>query len=295
MPTVKICLADEPNTLKAFHTEEKMKRSWLRSRIFLIAGLLTFHTLGNETLPNGYIENLNAAYDTPKGSAKADKVKIEDFGDYTNPVMEVENYNGLLIFSLEDQQFELDISMLGITDAKRIDVAELNFNNSDSRIELGLIGADAFDDSFQTNIRNAFINCMRDQRHSDIKDDLLSACLTHSDINIKRAYFKSEDSEFHSLIDRQEILGDAFDLDNLEIKVRNNELRAEFKSSISKGVKVKLEAETHYDLENKRVVVHLKKAKASFFNIKNTIFNALEDIDTEGLEVDRPYIYYSFE
>ena len=271
-----------------------MRRSWVRSKSIFLVGLMSFQLYANETLPTGYIENLNAAYNTPKGSASADVVNIEGFGNYVRPQMDVENYKGLLIFSFEDKQFELDISMLGITDAERIDVGSLEFGNDDAKINLSLDGADAFDPTFRINIRNAFIECLRSDQYEDIKDDLLSACLSNSKISLGEAYFMSEDSEFYSLYDEYEIMGDTFDLQDLDVNVRNGKLKAEFRSSLSKGIKVKIEAETSYDTQNKRVVINLRKAKASFLNIKNTIFNELEKMDTEGLEVQRPYIYFNF-
>ncbi len=283
------------SSIKAFMHGGTMKRSWFRSKSIFLVSLLSTFAIANESLPKGYIQELNARYDSPSGLASASKVQIEDFGDYTNPKMEVENYNGLLVFLFEDKQFELDISMLGITDAEQIDVADLNFTNNDVEIDLSVEGADAFDPTFRTNVRDAKFNCLRESQYEDIKDDLLSACLSNSDITLNQAYFKSETSEFYSVLNNEEILGDAFDLEDLVIRINEGELKAQFKSSLSKGVKIKIEAETSYDIQNKRVVVNLKKAKASFFNIKGTIFKELESMQVEGLEVDRPYIYFSFE
>ncbi len=265
----------------------------VKGLLISIISLISLNLQATEpALPNGFIDTLNATYRSPSGSASANEVGIDGFGNYKNPKMTLLNENGLLVFKFEESQFELDISMFGITDAQNIDITTLNFHNDLENIFLSVEDIVARDEGFNTSLQSAYIDCKRKSKHEDITDDLLSACLTNSELKAHSGDFQNATNSFYSVFDNK-ALGDKITLDDLDIKVTENKLKASFKSNISKGVRVKIEGETHYDSEAKMIKIKIDKAKASFLNIKNTIFKELEQLDVEGLKVEKPYIYFS--
>lgn len=246
------------------------------------------------TLPEGRIETLNADYVSPKGTGNAEFINIKDFGVFEKPALEVENYNGLLVFSVEDQTFELDLSLLGVTDAETINLRGLNFLNKDKTINLNLSNAHAKDIDLDTSLSRAAIDCTREDHHQDITDDLLSACLKNSRISAKDFRFRSGESLFESLVE-EKMLSDQMTLDDLSVSISNHKLKANFKSNLSKGVKVKIEGSTSYNLDERKIVIKIDKAKASFLNIKNKIFDELGKMQNEKIEVNKPFIHIYLE
>ncbi len=263
--------------------------------LILSLGLLSFSSFAAEpALPNGFIDTLNATYRTPSGSASATEVGISGFGEYKNPSMTLRNENGLLVFKFQENQFELDISMLGVTDAEKIDLSALNFHNDSENFFLSVEDVNARDTEFNTSLQSAFIDCKREKRYEDVADDLLSACLKNSEIKAVSGDFSSKTNSFYNVFDN-ETLGDEFTLSDLNIAVKNGKLKGSFKSNISKGVRVKLEADTSYNVESREVTVKITKAKASFLDIRKTIFKELGKLEVEGLRVEKPFIYFTID
>ena len=61
------------SSIKAFMHGGTMKRSWFRSKSIFLVSLLSTFAIANESLPKGYIQELNARYDSPSGLASASK------------------------------------------------------------------------------------------------------------------------------------------------------------------------------------------------------------------------------
>lgn len=241
-------------------------------------------------LPKGEITSLNANYNSPEGTGKATYINIEDFGEYRNQDLFVENQNGLLRFIVDDKNFELDLSMLGINDAEKINLNTVNFKNNDAQILLNASKANATDPDFKLDINGAAITCNKTMSNEDIKKELLGNCLKYSKISLNKLNFNKENLNLESLVSEEVINGDSFDLSALKIDITNGVLKAEMKSSISQGITLKLEGRTSYQLENNLVEIRIDKAKAGILNIKGKLFEALEKMDSETISVSEPYI-----
>ncbi|OIQ19584.1 MAG: hypothetical protein BM556_03615 [Bacteriovorax sp. MedPE-SWde] len=266
---------------------------------FLIMTLATSVFATEAGLPKGKLDNLNAKYSTPSGTGSADYVKFQEFGEYTSPKLEVENYNGLLVFNLtgenEDKSFELDLSALGITDADRINLSQLYFNNSEKKIGLRMASANARAEDMSTSFNGASINCNREKVYDDVTDDLLSACLKSASVSLNNLRLNTGKSEFVSIIPNEygdgEILGSQISLDKLRININNHSFSGQIKGDVTKGMKVKFEGQTHYFQAKRQVRIKLTKAKAGFINVKKTLFKELRKAQSDTMKVNAPYIY----
>lgn len=253
----------------------------------------------SQGLPKGKLDNLNANYRSPAGTGKADYINFQDFGEYRSADLEVENYNGLLIFNLrddnEDKSFELDLSTFGITDADVINLSRLNFSNTEKNINLNISSANAQAQDASTSFNNGRISCTRDKVHSDITDDLLSACLKNASLSVNNMRLNSGKSEFVSFVPSEfgeiDILGSSIKIDNLSINIGGHNFKGQVKGDVTKGMKVKFEGQTHYFIDKKQIRVKLTKAKAGFINVKKTLFKELKKAQSETLTVREPYIY----
>lgn len=247
-------------------------------------------------LPIGKIQNLNANYRSPAGTGKVQFLNLENFGEFKDASLKVENEAGLLQFSIlggeEEKQFELDLSMLGISDAEEINFSNLNFQNTAPGISLNISKANAKDGQkdFSMDFSGAGITCRRIKSYEDIKVDLLKNCLDNSNITLSKLNFNKNSFQMFNLTNDQEILG-GFDLSSFKIDIYNNKLKAETKSSISSGITIKLEGTSEYKISENIIELRIDKAKAGILNIKSKLFDELKQMESESITVREPYIY----
>ncbi len=256
----------------------------------LLSTLFLFQIFSYAELPNGQIQTLNANYLSPTGTGTAKYINITDFGEFRNPQLEVENYNGILMFSVEDQAFELDLSMFGISDARSISLSSLSFNNDPKKLALSFSSAKALDDDFQLSVSGPSVDCTRTSKFDDIKVDLLSNCLKNSKFRISSLDFQSDKSEFTNLIDEEGTASNKIDLSDFKLDINSGKFKGEVKSSMSKGLTIKVEGLSKFKIETNEIEIKLDKAKAGIFNIRSTIFNELQKMDSDTLHVNEPYI-----
>ena len=262
-----------------------------KKTILAIAILSSIQAEEAPSLPKGIINNLNANYVSPRGSGTAKHINLEEFGQFDNAKLEVENYNGLLMFSVEDKSFELDLSMLGINDADKINLGQLHFTNQGKQIKLSLGSAAANDTEFNLGINGGSINCTRIQELTDIKDDLLNACLKNGNFSINRFNMQSAGSQFYNILNEAP-LGSDIKLESIRLNISNNSLRGELKGNVTQDVKVKIEGGSWYNPANNEIKLRIDKAKAGWFNVKKTLFKELSKMQSDTLKVRSPYIYF---
>lgn len=259
--------------------------------------LATTNVMAKEesSFPLGRIVQLNALYSSPQGNGEAKEVSIEGFGDFINPKLEVENYNGILMFSVENEAFELDLSSLPIRDANNIQLSNINYTNGDNDLSLGLTNINATGEGFRTTLKNSRIQCQKKERQGSEVEQLLQNCFNHLTLNVDEAYFKSNERSFYNVTNEYEALGDAVDIDGISLKIRNGKFEGNLKGNISKGIKVKFEGRSTYDVDNKIINLKIEKAKAGFFSVRRTIFKELKRFESNTIEVDEPNIYIIIE
>ncbi len=241
--------------------------------------------------PIGKINQLNANYTSPKGTGTSKEIAIEGFGEFINPTLEVENYGGTLIFSVDNESFELDLSTLQINDADKIGISNLNYNNGDTNIGLNLNQVQASGEGFSTRLSGTRLECEKQSREGNEYEQLLQNCFNFLSLNVGSAYFKSSVRSFYNLTNEYETLGSAVEIDDLKLNIRGGKFSGHLKGNVSKGVKVKFEGRSSYDLANKIINIRIDKAKAGLFNVRRTIFKELERFENDKIEIDEPNIY----
>lgn len=241
--------------------------------------------------PVGKIRQLSADYVSPRGEGSAKEIAIKDFGDFLNPRLEVENYNGILMFTVQNETFELDLSSLPIKDADKIDLSNLNFTNNDSLFNLDAGYLTAAGEGFNTKISGPSLECQKQEREGDEIEQLLQNCFNFMNLSVNGAHFKSDERQFYNLTNEYETLGSAVEIDELKLNFRGGKFSGRLKGNISKGTTVKFEGHGAYDVDNKILNIRIDKAKAGLFNVRRTIFNELEKMESNTIEVDEPNIY----
>ncbi len=250
----------------------------LKSIPFLfLSFLLVNSAIAQETpsLPIGTIDNLSMNYTSPDGGGQVESLNLDDIGEYTDAALSVNNYSGLLIFGLEDKTFEIDISMLGVSDADTINISRLNYKNDSTNLSLNFSKLESTKDTGITRLGKSKINC----QGSTINEELLLACLKTGKLNLTNMFIKSSKG-------KKDV-----SLRYFNLSIKNGSLFANFKGSITKNINTKIWGRISYDSQLREITLKITKAKAGIIGVKGKIFNELKKNETENMRVEQPYIY----
>ncbi len=78
---------------------------------------------------------------------------------------------------------------------------------------------------------------------------------------------------------------------NLALDISSGKFNGEITANVGISATVKFSGLISYDVASKKVSIRLDKAKASFLDVRGKIFDELEDVQSESLVVERPWIY----
>lgn len=80
-------------------------------------------------------------------------------------------------------------------------------------------------------------------------------------------------------------------VEDLKLDIRSNKFRGEVSIDAGISATVKFEGLVSYSKEEGKTAIRLDKAKALFLDVRGKIFDELEEIQSETLVVERPWIY----
>jgi len=253
--------------------------------------LLIFITnISFASLPTGVIKDLNVNYTTPKGTATADYLNIQELGEYNSPTLEVENNNGLLAFLFDDKEFEIDLSLFAVKDADYITIDNMNFTNNDEAIDLDFYKLTASSVGYSTNIKYGKSTCERKTIFDDASDDLIFNCLSKSEFSIDEFVFISQDEEFKSIFD-QKVSSSKISIWNFEVNVDDGDIVGSFSSNLSLGVTIDFKGSIDYQKEKEMIIVEVKEIYAGFISIRGKVLSELKKNAPDNVTVEEPYIY----
>lgn len=255
----------------------------------LIVAIL-ISTFAMASLPDGEFQGLNAQYKSPVGTASADYLNIDGFGNYRNPTLSVENKDGLLSFGFDGKEFQIDLTLFAVRDADYINVDDMNFVNNKRKIKLDFYGLNASSIGYSTDIRRGSANCKRTKTYTDATQDLVLNCLSNSELSVHSFSFLSETNSFKSLVEdgveTSEII-----LNNIQLDISKGYVEGSFSSNLSFGFDVSFNGKIDYDVASELVVVRVDDVRAGFFSVRSKLFTELAANAPDNMLVDEPYIY----
>ena len=242
------------------------------------------------TLPRGFINNLEANYQSPTGRGHATAVSLAGFGNYESPNFEVDNAGGVLIFTVEDNSFEIDLSSLSGKDVDRLSIQAMNYIYNQEKLQASFNSFSANSQDFASQVNHLQLSCLKSKDLSNPLDDLLISCLSQAGLRVQRLNFRGSSAIFSDLVENS-FTTEEVEIEKLEVSVNNSRLKAKFKGNISKGITVKIEGSTSYSTTDKKITLRIDKAKAGFINIRNNLFDEFKKMENENIEVRKPYIF----
>lgn len=249
----------------------------------------TFSNVSNVSIDEYHIIGTNLNISNQSITGKANRVKTPTV-DEANADINGSVSEGNLILNFNETELIIENVGSFFDGLENGTVKNLSYENGQNSTRLEFTEVNGTTTENQMRVKNAKANChINPNKFQDYKEFLLNTCLTNATINVSEI-FQAKNNIIHKILGMKGS-GD-IKLTSLNAQVSNHNLRLKVKVHSSLTVTAKIEGKTEYDAANKRIVVRIDKAKASFFDIKGKLFDELEQMKNEDLTVNRPYVYY---
>lgn len=238
---------------------------------YLLALCLSLNLFA-EPIPLIDIKGLSGSYENSSGKGFVERFKYEEY-DLFNIDFLVEKQAGLLLLKTEEEEIILDFLPEFIQELKKISWNHLALTTNESNIELKVPNLEGLSTDNDLNIKGLELNCELTNL-----DDELSNVIYDSCFNNKGVFRFSKVS--HKQVDEKRLTITNFWLSNNQNKFSIN-LRYSKKNIKGYG---------RIYFRNNKIEMNIIKLKAGIFNAKNILFRELSKLDSDGLEVKKPWI-----
>lgn len=249
------------------------------------------------------ITNLTGSYQDPVGSAKADQFNIPSSNSTFQQVnIDIFKGNQSYELSVDGEQYlwqDVPQQLMGLESGQWNDI---NLLSQNKRIELSIDLFRVQTSSTLSALKRASAFCnLSAQVHKSFTDNLLEACLnsrgrlrvdqfsTNSDKNL------GQDQLIFTILDS--LQGTTLknpstqrDVDEIKLDVASNDFELSLSTKVVFNTTVKVEGKSYFEKDKGQIRLRIDKAKAGFLNVKNKLFEALEDSESDKITVNRPWV-----
>lgn len=243
---------------------------------------------------NVEVLNFTGNYKKPDGSATASRLTIPE--SITSKInIELKGVDDGYLLEYGDSEFHFKNPPSFINDIETASWKDINYTTNSSKMTASL-------NTFNSEVAGSRMNLKKFSGHCSLNRDhsgqyglqLLDACLTNSNFSISYLLSSKLSQVYNVLIDIPGIEGmtaSEVTLENAVLSVKRNSFNFKGRVNMGMSANIKIEGKTNFETDKSRVSIKIDKAKASFINIKNKLFQELEKSETEVLKVENPYIY----
>ncbi|WP_417336245.1 hypothetical protein [Halobacteriovorax marinus] len=240
------------------------------------------------------VSNFTGSYKKPDGSATASKLTIPNA--LTSKInIELRGVEDGYILQYLDKEYHFKNPPSFINDIETGSWNNINYSTISKSLNTGLTSFHSEFAGESLQIKKFQGKCNFNRAHNESYGlQVLDACLTNSSFSISYLLSSKVNKLYDILLDLpgfEGINASEVSLSNANLNIKKNSFS--FKGKVNMGISanVTIAGKSEYDIKENRVVIKVDKAKASFINIKNKLFQELEKSETETLKVDNPYIY----
>ncbi|MAZ48661.1 MAG: hypothetical protein CME65_08855 [Halobacteriovoraceae bacterium] len=217
----------------------------------------------------GELKNFNLNYYQPSGNAQSELLIFRDINYQTSTSYEVELQAGSLFLITPISTIQLDNLPAFIADVDTLTVNNLNIISHQSGIELDLEYMSSSTNSESISIEELKISCTSLTSTQDPMDQILDQCLNNAgEVSLSRFFEGSKQQ-----------------LANFTMSTENGMM--DFKVTAA-GKTVRGEGETYFD--GNTVRIKITKAKYGIFNVRGLLFRELEELASEKIKINNPWI-----
>lgn len=238
------------------------------------------------------ISSFTGNYKKPDGSATATELNIpKNMSSEIN--IELKGVENGYLLQYGENEYHFENPPAFIDNIESANWRNINYSTISTTMKTSVESFKSDIAGSYTDLRGFSGSCKFNRDHNDQYGlQILDACLTNSSFKI--SYLQSVklalmQEIFIEVPGLQGVLSNQTILKNASISISSNSFS--FSGKVDMGMSANVKISGTSELESDRVKIKIDKAKASFFNIKNKLFDELEKSETEKFRVQNPYIY----
>lgn len=157
-----------------------------------------------------------------------------------------------------------------------------------------------YNDESTLEIDNAYLKCTSQGDYDDLETQYLKACTTNAKLVWKLIRTETTAAEkemafkvlqFGNVFRSNKSRNDSLAIKDLVFDIQNGALKGQVKIDLDGSFKkLTIDGNTNYDVNNEKLYLKVNRVKFGIFNVTNMLFNELNKLDQEGVEVSKPYI-----
>lgn len=236
------------------------------------------------------IKNFTGSYKQPDGRATASELIIPSSNKGKIEITVQGDDNGYHL-TYGENEFYFENPPAIINDIYTGAWKNVNYVTQGSKLNASIESFSSAVQYSDTNLRSFSATCSEKRIFENYGHQVIDACLTNA--NLTMAYFKTTSTRkiLNIFADLPGIKASTTVVQNASIKILNNKFKMQAKVDLGMSAKVKIEGISEFQDQHNRVAIRIDKAKASFLNIKNKIFEELKKSQSDTFKVEKPYIY----
>lgn len=239
----------------------------------LIISLVLGWTLSlSAAFPKANIQDLSGGYQNAEGKAFAKYFQLNEYDFGANVDFDVEKQGNSLFLSTGDDEFEFNNLPVAIDDIRGLKWDGLNLKSSAEKIDLALKSFVGQYIDQALKLRGVRLIC--DHQAGDGVSEYLNSCLNN------KGHISFSGLENISN-------GTKTEIGEFSLSTHNGKIRFSIKAS----AKVKGKGEISY--KDNQVIIKITEAKSGPFSVRKRFFKELSKLESENIEVRRPYIKIS--
>jgi hypothetical protein len=226
--------------------------------------------------PESNIQEFQGSYNSPSGTAKANRFSFTgvDFGE--NPEFSVEKQAGVFFLETPNESLQIEGLPEMISELQELRWNGVSLKTVPGSIDLDLLNITGSAPDNSLLINDLKLDCQHGVVQGELMEEILDSCLnTNGVFTLKLVKTTKE--------------GKTDKIENIWLSTKDTKMSFKLKAA---GATIKGRGATFYEANT--VKIRIDKAKAGFFNVRGKLFKELKKMESENISVNLPWIEIKF-
>lgn len=249
---------------------------------------------------NFRIDQLSGSFISPSGTAQVTRLELPERSPIVNETLALELIGQeTLQISTKDETFEWEEVPSIISEMTGAQWSNINLNKSTNGLSISGASLQTVSASRDLNLRQLSLNCQLPNHHEDsLTQAILNGCLNgrgQASLRLFEMTNRKSQSITQSFFEamgvniRNEILStDRFE--NVELNIQGDDFSGQITTRVVINATVRLNGKIYYEENNERIRIRVDRARAGLFSVMGTLFDELDKLDSDSIQVQRPWI-----
>lgn len=270
---------------------------------YLFFSLTLAITLTHAQAQDILMTNFSGDFNNPRGSGQVERFSLEQGPRLTNAGVSIalEETNLLVNVTSDElsEEFLWEDLPVTVTELNQAQWSGLNLNHNGRTLQASAraLQTNSKDTAINLSLFNLQCDLGLKPDETDSVDHVLNGCLNlQSKLNLRMVDL-SNNSGLSLVSDLMQTLNLGLPsiqatnrFENVEIDIKNNDFTAAVTTKVVINATIRMNGKTYFDKDEERVRIRIDRARAGFLNVTSMLFDELEKISSEKVQVNRPWI-----